>query len=220
MHARSASARTQPQNASAQILQSRFKLPFQPGYDDFTALGGEAYNKVDVAGAKKILKAQGKVGMKVKIAYATPNPRRKAEVDLIREFCGQAGFKVVDGGTNAFFGGALVRSEFDVALFAWTGSPLLTQSYATYLTKGAQNNNNYSNPQVDQLLKQLYSELNPTNQERLLTQLDSALWADVATMPLFAFPAMLATATNVEGVQYNPSASGVTFNVNDWTLKQ
>ena len=90
--------------------------------------------------------------MKVKIAYATPNPRRKAEVDLIREFCGQAGFKVVDGGTNTFFGGALVRSEFDVALFA--------------------------------------------------------------------VPALLATADNVEGVQYNPSASGVTFNVNDWTLKQ
>jgi peptide/nickel transport system substrate-binding protein len=209
-----------PQNQTAQILQSRFKLPFQPGYDAFTSLGGQDYNTVDIAGAKKILQAQGKLGMKVKIAYATPNPRRKAEVDLIREFCGQAGFKVVDGGTNTFFGGALVRSEFDVALFAWTGSPLLTQSYATYLTKGAQNNNNYSNPQVDQLLKQLYSELNPANQERLLTQLDSALWADVATMPLFAFPALLATADNVEGVQYNPSASGVTFNVNDWTLKQ
>ena len=209
-----------PQNPTAQVLQSRFKLPFQRGYQDFTALGGEAYNKVDIAGAKKILKAEGRSGMKVKIAYATPNPRRKAEVDLIREFCGQAGFKVVDGGTNAFFGGALLRGEFDVALFAWTGSPLLTQGYATYLTKGAQNNGNYSSAQVDQLLKQLYSELNPTNQQRLLTELDRTLWSDLATMPLFAFPALLATAKNVEGVQYNPSASGVTYNVNDWLLKQ
>jgi peptide/nickel transport system substrate-binding protein len=209
-----------PQNPTAQVLQSRFKLPFQPGYDAFTNLGGQDYNKVDVAGAKKILQQQHKVGTKVKIAYATPNPRRKAEVDLIREFCGQAGFKVVDGGTNAFFGGSLLRGEFDVALFAWTGSPLLTQSYATYLTKGAQNNGNYSNPQVDQLLKQLYSELNPANQQRLLTQLDETLWSDLATMPLFVFPAMLATTSDVEGVQYNPSASGVTFNVNDWSLKR
>jgi len=123
-------------------------------------------------------------------------------------------------GTNAFFGGSLLRGEFDIALFAWTGSPLLTQGYATYLTKGAQNNGKYSNPQVDQLLKQLYSELNPTNQQRLLTELDRTLWSDLATMPLFAFPALLATAKNIEGVQYNPSASGVTFNVNDWSLQQ
>jgi peptide/nickel transport system substrate-binding protein len=209
-----------PQNANAKVLQSRFKLPFQPGYDAFTNLGGQDYMRVDPAGAKKILQAEGKLGMKVRIAYATPNPRRKAEVDLIREFCGQAGFKIVDAGSNTFFGGPLVRGEFDVALFAWTGSPLLTQSYATYLTKGAQNNGNYSNPQVDQLLKQLYSELNPTNQQRLLTELDSTLWSDLATMPLFAFPALMATTSNIDGVKYNPSAAGVTYNVDEWTLKQ
>jgi peptide/nickel transport system substrate-binding protein len=209
-----------PQNPEAEVLQSRFELPFQPGYSELTDLGGQDYNAVDIAGAKKILQAQGKVGMKVRIAYATPNPRRKAEVALIRDLCDQAGFKVVDGGTNAFFGGALDRGDFDVAIFAWTGSPLLTQGYATYLTNGAQNNGGYSNPRVDQLLKQLYSELDPANQRRLLTELETTLWSDLATMPLFAFPALVATAANVEGVNYNPSASGVTYNVNDWTLKQ
>jgi len=209
-----------PQNPAAKILQSRFKLPFQPGYSALENLGGQDYNAVNVAEAKKILQAEGKVGMKVKIAYATPNPRRKAEVDLIRQFCGQAGFKIVDGGTTAFFGGTLLRGQFDVALFAWTGSPLLTQSYATYLTRGAQNNGHYSNPQVDQLLKQLYSELNAANQQRLLTELDTILWSDLATMPLFAFPALLATTPNLVGATYNPSASGVTYNVDDWALSR
>jgi ABC-type transport system substrate-binding protein len=208
-----------PQNPKAQVLQSRFELPFQPGYSTMTNLGGQTYNAVDIAGAKKILQAQGKIGMKVAVAYSTPNPRRKAEVDLIRDLCGQAGFKVVDGGTNAFFGGALDRGEFDVAIFAWTGSPLITQGYATYLTNGSQNSGHYSNPKVDQLLKQLYSELNPTAQRRLLTELDTILWSDLATIPLFAFPALLATASNVENVIYNPSSSGITFNMNDWTLK-
>jgi peptide/nickel transport system substrate-binding protein len=208
-----------PQNQNAQILQSRFLLPFQPGYAQLANLGGQAYNTVDIAGAKKILEAAGKQGTKVKIAYQTPNPRRKAEVDLIRDFCAQAGFKVVDGGTNTFFGGALDRGDFDVALFAWTGSPLVTTSYATYLTHGAQNNGNYSNPEVDLLLKQLYSEINPDSQQKLLARLDSTLWSDLATMPLFAFPAVLATASNVQGVQYNPNGSDVTYNVNDWTLK-
>jgi peptide/nickel transport system substrate-binding protein len=209
-----------PQNRNAQILQSRFLLPFQPGYGSFTNLGGQAYNSVDIAAAKKILQARHKVGMRVTIAYQTPNPRRKAEVDLIRDFCAQAGFKVMDGGTNTFFGGALDKGDFDVALFAWTGSPLVTQSYATYMTNGAQNKGGYSNPEVDLRLKQLYSELNPGQQQRLMGELDSTLWADLATVPLFAFPALLATASNVEGVQYNPSVSDVTYNVNSWTIKR
>lgn len=208
-----------PQNQNAKILQSRFLLPFQPGYAKLVNLGGQAFNTVDIAGAHKLLQVNGKLGMKVKIAYQTPNPRRKAEVDLIRDFCGQAGFKVVDGGTNTFFGGALDRADFDVALFAWTGSPLVTQSYATYLTNGAQNKGKYSNSEVDLLLKQLYSEINPDSQLALLARLDTTLWSDLATMPLFAFPAMLATAANVQGVRYNPSGADVTYNANDWTLK-
>lgn len=207
-----------PQHPDAEVLQSRFRLPFQPGYEAFTTLGGQAYNAVDVAGARKILQAEGEVGMRVRIAYQAPNPRRKAEVDLIRDFCADAGFKVVDGGTPTFFGGALERGDFDVALFAWTGSQLLTQSYGTYLTGGEQNKGGYSSPQVDLLLKQLYSELNPNNQQRLLTELDRTLWSDVATLPLFAFPALLATAPDVQGVRFNPSSNGITFNVDQWTV--
>ena len=206
-----------PQNENAQILESRFLLPFQPGYAQVKAQGGQTYDKVDIAGAKKILQAQGKVGMKVRIAYQTPNSRRKAEVDLIRSFCNQAGFKVVDAGTDTFFNEVLDRGDFDVALFAWTGSPLVTQSYATYLTHGSQNKGDYSNPAVDQMLKQLYSELNPKSRLDLEGRLDAAIWSDLATMPLFAFPALLATAPNVGSIRYNPSWSGVTYNADDWT---
>lgn len=206
-----------PQNPAAQVLQSRFKLPFQRDYPAFADLGGQDYDEVDIAGAKKILEELDKAGTKVRIGYASPNPRRKAEVDLIRDFCGQAGFKVVDGGTPDFLTGALEDGDFDVALFAWTGSPMLTQGYAVYLTDGTQNKGGYSNPQVDQLLKQLYSELNPGTQRTLLQQLDRTLWSDLATMPLFAFPALVATAPEVQGVRYNPSAAGVTYNVNDWS---
>jgi peptide/nickel transport system substrate-binding protein len=207
-----------PQNPDAEVLESRFLLPFQPGYQAFGDLGGQAYDKVDIAGARQILREQDKLGMRVEIGYQAPNPRRKAEVDLIRDLCGQAGFKVVDRASSTFFGSELERTDFDVALFAWTGSPLVTQGYATFLTRGANNKGRYSNPEVDQMLKQLYSELNPNNQQRLLRSLDAALWADVATIPLFAFPAVMATAPDVQNVEYNPSIDGITYNMNDWTL--
>jgi peptide/nickel transport system substrate-binding protein len=206
-----------PQNPTAQILQSRFLLPFQPGYDKVKAAGGQAYDKVDVAGAKKILESDHKLGTRVRLGYQAPNPRRKAEFDLIRDFCGQAGFKVVDASSSTFFGGPLDRGEFDVALFAWNGSPLVTQAYNTYISKGSENHGNYSSPEVDTLLKQLYSELNPGRQLDLMGQLDAALWKDLATIPLFAFPALLATASDVQGVRYNPNPAGVTFNMNTWT---
>jgi peptide/nickel transport system substrate-binding protein len=207
-----------PLNPQAKILESRLLLPFQPGYDAFTNIGGQAYDKVDIAGARKILKARHKLGMKVRIAYRTPDPRRRAEVALIRDLCGQAGFKVVDEGTPEFFYSDLTNGDFDVALFAWTGSSRVTQSYATYMSNGVQNNGGYSSPEVDLLLKQLYSELDPDQQRALMVRLDTKLWADLATIPLFASPGLLATAAGVQGVQYNPGPSGTTYNQNTWLL--
>ena len=206
-----------PQNPQAQILQSRFLLPFQPGYSQLADLGGQNYDSVNIAAAKKILQAHHKSGMTVKIAYQTPNPRRKAEVDLIRDFCGQAGFHVVDAGSNLFFGGALDRGDFDVALFAWTSSPLVTQSYATYMSNGVQNKGHYRNPKVDQLLRQLYSELTPTGQLQLEGQLDTILWSDLATVPLFSYPALVATTPGLRDVEYNPNESDITYNAQFWT---
>lgn len=206
-----------PQNPNAKILESRFLLPFQPGYPQVAGDGGAPYDEVDVAGAKKILQAEKKVGTKVRLGYQTPNPRRKAEVALIKESCGEAGFKVVDAGDPAFLSGPLLRGEFDVALFAWNGSSRVTQAYTTYISKGTENHGNYRSQEVDTLLRQLYSELNLTRQRELMAQLDATLWKDVATVPLFAYPGLLVTAPDVKGVQYNPNPQGVTFNLNTWT---
>jgi peptide/nickel transport system substrate-binding protein len=170
-----------PQNPQAELLQSRFVLPFQPGYASFANLGGQAYNSVNIAGAKKILQAKHKRHLTVRIAYQTPNPQRKAEVALIKTSCDKAGFKVEDVGTNTFFGGALDLGHFDVALFAWTDSPLITQNYPIYVSKGGQNKGHYSNPTVNRLLKQLYAELNPQNQLRIEQRLDQTVWSDLAT---------------------------------------
>jgi peptide/nickel transport system substrate-binding protein len=206
-----------PQNPNAKILESRFLLPFQPGYAQVAGTGGAAYDQADVAGAKKILQGAKKLGTKVRLGYQTPNPRRKAEVELIKESCDQAGFRVIDKGDPAFLSGALLRGDFDVALFAWNGSSRVTQAYTTYISKGSENHGNYRSQEVDTLLRQLYSELNPTRQHALMAQLDATLWKDVATVPLFAYPGLLVTAPDVKGVQYNPNPQGVTFNVNTWT---
>ncbi len=208
-----------PQNPRSQVLESRFRLPFQPGYQRLRLVGGQGYDALDLAGARQILEQQHRVGMEVRIAYQTPNPRRKAEVDLLREFCGQAGFNIQDAGSPAFFDHGLNTGDFDVALYAWSGSPMVSQNYATYVTGGGRNHGGYSNADVDILLKRLNSELDPELQLQLQAQLDVILWRDLPTIPLFAFPAVLATAPDVGGVDYNASQAEVTYNMNEWYLR-
>ena len=95
--------------------------------------------------------------------------------------------------------------DFDVALYAWSGSPMVSQNYATYVTGGGRNHGGYSNANVDTLLKRLNSELGEELQLQLQAQVDAILWQDLPTIPLFAFPAVLATSPDVGGVQYNAS---------------
>jgi peptide/nickel transport system substrate-binding protein len=64
----------------------------------------------------------------------------------------------------------------------------------------------------------LGSELDRSKQAPLVEQLDTVLWRDLATIPLFALPAVLATSPNVEGVQYNATPVDLTWNAADWDL--
>jgi peptide/nickel transport system substrate-binding protein len=207
-----------PINPQAKVLDSLYKLPFQPGYSDFvSANGSSAYDKQDIAGAKQLLQQAGKTGVQVRIGYQTPNPRRTQEVALIRDSCGQAGFKVVDDGQTDFFGNGLANGNWDVALFAWSGSAIVTSNSSTYVTGGGNNNGKYSNPQVDQLTNQLNETLSSDAQAPIQQQLDKIVFSqDVASIPLFAFPGVIANDKNVQGVEFNASQSDLTWNMDKW----
>jgi peptide/nickel transport system substrate-binding protein len=130
----------------------------------------------------------------------------------------------VDAGTNTFFDKELPNGNFDVALFAWIGSPLVTSNAAIYQTKaagkGGQNNGQYANPAVDKDLDALNRELDKDKQQALLKKIDTQLWTDVVTIPLFAFPNIVATDNKVENVKMNTTSQDLTWNAYDWSLKQ
>lgn len=218
-----------PQNPNAKIMESRFIYPFQPQYADFaSSIGGAPYDTVNIAKAKQLVTAAGKTNMTVKIGWrknpTAPNKRRADTIALIKASCAQAGFNVVDAGTNTFFDKELPNGNFDVALYAWVGSPLVTSNAAIYQTKaggkGGQNNGQYSNPTVDKNLDALNRELNKDKQLALLKQVDTQLWTDLATIPLFAFPNLVATDTKVQNVKMNSTQQDLTWNAQEWTLKQ
>ncbi|MFI7588541.1 ABC transporter family substrate-binding protein [Spongisporangium articulatum] len=206
-----------PLNPQAQVLESRQLLPFQKGYATLAATGGQAYDTVDIPGAKKLLADAGRTGLKVTIGYQTPNPRRASEVDLIRDSCAKAGFTIKDGGAPDFFD-HMTKGDFDVALFAWSGTALVSQNQSIYAADGGTNFTGYDNAEVTAWLKQLNGTLDERQQLALQQKIETQLWKDLATIPLFAFPGVLAVAKNVQGVQFNASNNGLTWNADRWSL--
>jgi len=213
-----------PQNPDAKILTSRYVFPFQDAYSQFATVGSEKYDATDIPGAKALVDAAGKSGMTVRLAWrkdpAQLNKRRADTLALIAASCKQAGFNVVDTGTPDFFEKDLPNGNFDVAMYAWTGSPLVTGSSGIYITKGGSNYQAYSSPKIDQLTSQLNAEIDQTKQVDLIKQIDTQLWTDLATIPLFAFPGILATVPEAEGIQYNATQQELTWNAQDWSLKE
>ncbi|MBF8186174.1 ABC transporter family substrate-binding protein [Nonomuraea sp. K274] len=217
-----------PLAPQAQVLQVRTKLPFEADYATVSqGSGSETYAQPDIEGAKALLEQAGKVGMEVKIGHNLPNPRRTQATQLIADSCGKAGFKIVDAGDEKFFeaGGPLYTNTYDVALFAWSGSAEVSSWSSTYTTAkecteaGKQNNNGcYSSKEVDDLVKQLNAEVDKTKHAPMIAEIEKALWADLATIPLFAHPNMLAWDEKMQGVVPNPAQSSVTWNMDKWTL--
>ena len=216
-----------PLQPSATLLQNRMFEPFQAPYKDTS---GGLYDKVDIAKAKSILEAGGwklngsvyeKNGQKLafKLMHKL-NARRSSEEQLIAASCGQAGMQITDDG-DANWSKRLSAGQFDSVVFAWQGNPLLTAQVAEYQTPPDKTNllsnyQYYSNPQVDQLLEQLKTTIDQQKAADILNQVDTIMWKDLNTIPLFQFPDVLSYNNKVKGVIYNPSQQGPTWNINVW----
>jgi ABC-type transport system substrate-binding protein len=217
-----------PEKPDAEPMDVRNVAPFDPRYEAVVeAADMEAYSKPDIAGAKALLAETGNEGMEVKIGYNTPNPRRTQVVELIADSCGKAGFKVVDAGGEDFFeaSGDLANNRFDVALFGWAGSSLVSGWASTFTTptactpSGKGNNNGcYSNPEVDKLIKELNATLDKDEQARLIGEVERILWEDLATIPLYSQPALSAWTETLTNIQPNPSQASITWNMDEWSM--
>lgn len=216
-----------PVAPEAKPLEIRNVAPFQSNYAAVVAASGgaaAAYAQPDVEGAKALVEKAGKTGTEIKIGYQTPNPRRTAAVQLIIDSCNKAGFKVVDKGSEDFFGTVMPANGYDVALFAWSGSSLVSGWGSTYTTpvkcdgenKG-NNNGCYANKEVDALVKKLNSTVDLAAQDPIIGQIEKILWDDLATIPLFQHPGLYAWDETLQNVVPNPAQSTITWNMDKWT---
>jgi peptide/nickel transport system substrate-binding protein len=217
-----------PLNPDAVVMNNRLFFPFQDQYEDTS---GGKFNDVDIAAAKAALEAGGwtlngdvyaKDGQNLEfsIGHIDPNPRRTNTVQLIISSCAEAGMKITDAPSATFFddGGELETGNFDVALFAWVGSPLVSGSTSTFVPGGGNNQGNWVNDQMEGLFAQANAELDETAKAGIVNQIDTIIWEDLATIPLFQFAELVAASDKVQNVIANPTQQDITWNAQDWSL--
>jgi len=67
------------------------------------------------------------------------------------------------------------------------------------------------------LLEELLVTPDPQDQIDLANQIDILLWENLATIPVFSFPGVVAYSDDVSNVIYNPSQNGLTWNASEWS---
>jgi peptide/nickel transport system substrate-binding protein len=214
-----------PINPDATVLNNRIYVPSAADYKDNS--GGLTR---DVAKAKSLLEGAGYTlgadgiyvdadgeRLSLRLGRRDPNPRRQSTNELFAEQCKEAGIELTDDPAENFNAERLPASDYDIALFAWVSTPLLSSNTSIYVPGGPQNWNNYSDPKVQDLFDQANKEFDAAKRADLMNQIDQVLWDDMATLPLFQFQEMVAFSDTVQNVVFN-GPLGVTWNGNEWAL--
>lgn len=202
-----------PLLVDAEMAQSRFYFPFQPQYEDVvTEVRDPRFDAVRIDQVRADLQARGRLGTHVRLAFDASDPRLAGTARAIIESCGEAGFEVVDVGDAGLGGGSA-----DVALVVDEGGPLVSRALDGYRTDGEDNTGGYTDAEVDALASELLATPDPLAQIELVKQLDALLWDDLATLPLYVVPVVVAHDATMSGVSVQPSDVGVTWNADTWT---
>jgi peptide/nickel transport system substrate-binding protein len=206
-------------------LQSLIYLPNQQGYQDTysqiaTGNAGQATQSLQQAGwVKGPDGIFAKNGQRLQFRISHTNvPRRVQTVQLIQAECQQAGMQIVDDNDPNFLDQRVSQGDYDVALFGWINDPFISSHQSIYGTKGGQNWQSYSNPQVDALMNQAVSNLDPNGFRQQWQDVDRAIAADLPSIPLFAQPNMVGYTDRIDNVFYQPNY-GPLYNANEWVVQ-
>ena len=111
----------------------------------------------------------------------------------------------------------LPHGGFDIAAFAWIGSPnAVSGSRDTYVTGGTVNFGKFSDPAVDALFEQATAELDPDRSIALANQIDRRLWEGLHSIPLYQRPTLLAWRGTLRNLADNPTTEGPLRNAESW----
>lgn len=149
---------------------------------------------------------------------------RAAEAQLVQSDLAKIGINVsIVVRSNA----TLAAGNYDMVIFGWAGSPLISGFVNIYGCTNDANNvcqpnssnfGNYVNPTASNLMNQANMQPNLSGEVNLYKQADKALWANLPGIPLYQSSEAAFWLSNVHGVLNNPTQAGIDWNAQNWTM--
>jgi len=225
-------------NDEAEPLNNRIWLNNQPEYED----NAEGYTEQDIDGARDLLEGAGydcsgdvcthdeDGELTLRISTTGGNQLRENTQLVIQNQLTEAGIGItidnVEGGAvfDKFFpeSNLIADLDYDIALFAWVGTPFPSSQKALYSNPDPElvgsNNTGYQNPEIVDLFDQALVETDSDTLADLYNQIDSILWEDMPTVPLYQKPTYLPFRSSIQGVQDNASTAGPLWNAHEWRI--
>lgn len=209
-----------PLNPDAVVMNAREVFPFQEeAYAEVTEASYDgSWDEVDIEASKaKIAESGVATPIDVEISYNAPNERRSQEVALIKASCDEAGFNIIDGGSEAFFDTELDAGDYDIALFAWAGSGLVASGQSIYSTGGGQNYGKYESEAVTAAWTALADSADPAVHLEQQKIIETELWKDLFNLPVFAHPGIAAYRSDLQNIRQTVAQSGLPWNAEQWS---
>ena len=177
----------------------------QVGYQDNSAPAAynpnQARKDLDALGWKLNGKLRERDGKQLVVRDALRDSPAARQIGLVaQQSLAQIGVKLVldvKAGTG-FFDQYVSVGDFDIVQFGWAGNtfPLsaLTQIYAS---NGQSNFGKIGSPQLDAKIDQTLSELDENAARDLANQVDTMIWREGFSLPLFQSPGDIAVRTSL-----------------------
>lgn len=209
-----------PLNPEATVRNSAVFVPGAEGYDESVEASGitEMYGEVDIEQATALREQAGiEEGAEVCLLFASTNPRRVQEFELIRESAAQAGWSVTDCSSPEWGGLLGAPGVYDASLFGWQSTSLGVASVGpNFETGGINNLSYYSNEEMDAVVAELNTTVDTDRQMELLMEIDRILVEDAFGITIFQFPEVTAFSDRITNIESSPLAPTIFWNVWDW----
>jgi peptide/nickel transport system substrate-binding protein len=147
------------------------------------------------------------------------NKLRELSFTFFQDQAKKAGIELLNNFKPAgtYFGEDLPNHNYDLALFAWVGSPDPAGSVEIWKCNGDQNYMEYCNKKASRLLEATDVQLNVKKRFALFNQADALMANDIPTIPLYQKPTYLVFKAGIKGMKDNATLQGPTWNAEAWS---
>jgi ABC-type transport system substrate-binding protein len=117
------------------------------------------------------------------------------------------------------FGTVLPNHDYDVAEYAWVGSPDPSGFESIWGCGGDSNYTSYCNRKVTNLFNAGDQELDVTKRQADYEQADALMANDIPAVPLYSQPSIFVYKKGIKGMERanNPTNTGPTWNIEQWS---